>query len=492
MRRESTGALEAGRRASEPFSFGFAEVAVVRKRTHEIRDPIHTFIRIDSDEREALDSPPLQRLRHIHQLAMSHLVYPGATHKRFEHSLGVMELAGRVFDVITDLENVHRDSVGEIIPSRDQRGYWRRVLRMAALFHDVGHLPFSHAAEQELLPKEWNHERLTVEIIRSPAMLSLWGPMTPPLRWYDVARLAVGPKQWARYDKPSDVPDGAKVFTAWEEILAEIIVGDAFGVDRMDYLLRDAHHAGVAYGRFDHYRLVDTLRILPKEYEREGSQGEGSAEPALGVEEGGLHSAEALLLARYFMYTQVYFHPVRRVYDVHLKDFLSAWLKEHGTDGRFPTTVEGHLAITDNEVMGAILKATGNDGAPGHESARRILDRDHFRLLYKRYPDDIKDNPEAVDKVYRAALREFGPEAIRRDRRLPTSERPDFPVLTKDRRVSSSVAMSEVLQRLPAATFDYVFIDNRKKDEGEKWLKANRDEIIRPKEKEEDHGPTAT
>ena len=68
---------------------------------HEIRDPIHIFVRLDSDERRVLDSAPFQRLRHIHQLALTYLVYPGATHKRFEHSLGVMELAGRVFDIVT-------------------------------------------------------------------------------------------------------------------------------------------------------------------------------------------------------------------------------------------------------------------------------------------------------------------------------------------------------------------------------------------------------
>lgn len=68
---------------------------------HEIRDPIHSFIRLDSDEIKILNSRPFQRLRHIHQLAMTYLVYPGATHRRFEHSLGVMELATRIYDTIT-------------------------------------------------------------------------------------------------------------------------------------------------------------------------------------------------------------------------------------------------------------------------------------------------------------------------------------------------------------------------------------------------------
>ena len=125
---------------------------MVTKQFHEIRDPIHVFLRLDSDERKVLDARPVQRLRHVHQLAMSYLVYPGATHKRFEHSLGVMELAGRVFDVITADQNI-RDQVRRVVPEigrSDQRSYWRKALRMAALCHDLGHLPFSHAAEHEI------------------------------------------------------------------------------------------------------------------------------------------------------------------------------------------------------------------------------------------------------------------------------------------------------------------------------------------------------
>ncbi|TEB10432.1 hypothetical protein Pmgp_02341 [Pelotomaculum propionicicum] len=82
-------------------------VLLMTKIYHEIRDPVHVFIKLDNDERKVLNSFPFQRLRHIHQLAMSYLVYPGATHKRFEHSLGVMELAGRVFDIVTQEVNIH-------------------------------------------------------------------------------------------------------------------------------------------------------------------------------------------------------------------------------------------------------------------------------------------------------------------------------------------------------------------------------------------------
>ena len=141
---------------------------------------------------------------------------------------------------------------------------------MAALCHDMGHLAFSHSAEKELLPDGWDHERLTREIIISDVMASIWERVTPPLRQDDIIKLAVGPKKATDLD-----------FSYWEAILSEIIVGDAFGVDRMDYLLRDSHHTGVAYGKFDHYRLIDTLRILPTP---PSGEEDDSEEPALGVE----------------------------------------------------------------------------------------------------------------------------------------------------------------------------------------------------------------
>jgi len=198
---------------------------------------------------------------------------------------------------------------------------------MAALCHDIGHLPFSHAAEKELLPVGWDHERITREIILSDEMKAIWEKVTPPLRPEDIVKLAIGPK------KASDLD-----FSTWEIILAEIIVGDAFGVDRMDYLLRDSHHIGVAYGKFDHYRLIDTMRILPP---APSDQKEASNEPALGVEEGGIQSAEALMLARYFMYSQVYFHHVRRIYDIHLMDFLVRWLP----GGTFSTDINENTLL---------------------------------------------------------------------------------------------------------------------------------------------------
>src|SRR5947208_1767440 len=108
------------------------------KHLHEIRDPIHGFVYLDDAERRVLDSRPFQRLRHIHQLALTYLLYPAATHKRFEHSLGVMEVAGRIFDMVTHPAHVSGE-IRQLFPDLADEyklSYWRRVLRMAALCHD--------------------------------------------------------------------------------------------------------------------------------------------------------------------------------------------------------------------------------------------------------------------------------------------------------------------------------------------------------------------
>ena len=443
------------------------------KNTHEIRDAIHTFVQFDSHEHKVLDSRPFQRLRHINQLALTHLVYPGATHKRFEHSLGVMELADRIYRVVTDPENVN-DSVRGVLPTLgrpDELRYWRRVIRAAALCHDLGHLPFSHAGEKEgLLPDGWNHERLTVEFIRSQEMRDIWQELTPPLRTDDIAKLAIGAKEGAKFI--------GSVFSDWEAILAEIIVGDAFGADRMDYLLRDSHHMGVAYGRFDLYRLIDTLRILPPAPEETEIQ---SNEPTLGVEEGGLHSVEALLLARYAMFSQVYFHRVRRIYDIHLREFLKRWLP----GGQFSISVEDMLKSTDVEVMHALRQASLENSDLGL-LANRIIRRQHFRQLYQRNPDDIGEGIDAATAIYKAACEEFGSDNVRLDQDSKSGGTVEFPVLSRDGRIVSSVSLSQILENLPEAAIDYVFVEPSIQDDASEWLKRNRRDIIE-NAKEESH-----
>ncbi|MBX9911578.1 MAG: HD domain-containing protein [Beijerinckiaceae bacterium] len=426
------------------------------KHSHEFRDPIHTFITVRSDERKVINSRPFQRLRHIHQLALTYFVYPGATHKRFEHSLGVMHLASQIFDIITSQGNIH-SNIQYLIPDEDSLRYWRSVIRMAALCHDIGHLPFSHAAEHKLLPVDWDHERITKELILSDEMKHIWQNMTPPLRPEDVVRLAIGVKK---------APDLR--FSIWETILSEVIVGDSFGADRMDYLLRDSYRAGVQYGRFDHNRLINSIRILP-------TSEKGSAEPALGIEQGGKEAAESLILARYFIYKQVYFHHIRRVYDIHLIDFLQQWLPE----GRFRTDNDGHLMNSDAEVIAAIRQCAADPALPAHDPASRIQNRNHFRRVFSSVPGDKEGAIIQPGKaLYDRACAQFDPAKLRYDYVPPKVSSPDFPVLLYDGTVASCLSLSQVMENIPTMEVDSIYCCNAILPDVRQWLEQNKNQIL--------------
>ncbi|MFC4452280.1 HD domain-containing protein [Deinococcus sonorensis] len=409
-------------------------------RQHEIKDPVHGFLRLSEAERQLIDSAPVQRLRHIHQLALSFLVYPGATHRRFEHSLGVMHLAGRAFDAL--VRNQDRFEGALPPPAGLDLGYWRRVLRAAALLHDVGHLPFSHAAEA-LLPDGLDHEDVSGRLIRSG---HLAGPLAAlEVDPGDVARLAVG--------GPS--------LSAWEAALSSLIVGDAFGADRVDYLLRDAYHSGAVLGTFDAERLLDRLTLLP---------GAGGA-LQVGLHIGGLQAAEALLTTRDALYEGLYFHPVRRIYDHHLGQFLQEALGTpllpEGEAGRFSADLERHLSLSDNEVLTAIRRADRDPALPGHRWARRLLHREHFRLLYRsrQQPGD-----PAARQVAAQARERFGAEQVVYD---PVERRPgqlDFLLLTGGQ-VGQAREASRLLRDLPPISAEFVYVAPEVEEPARAWLK---------------------
>ena len=334
---------------------------------------------------------------------------------------------------------------------------------MAALCHDIGHLPFSHAAEK-LLPKSWDHEKISVEIIKSPEMRAIWESMTPPLHAEHIAKIAVGQKVLKQ-----------ESFTDWEAILSEIIVGNAFGADRIDYLLRDSHHAGVEYGKFDHHRLLDTIRILPNPHPQ-------SEEPVLGVQAGGVQSVQALLLARYFMYSQVYFHPVRRIYDNHLIDFLKKWLP----GGVFPTSPEEIQNFTDIDATNAILEAAKNPSQPGHDPARRIVKREHFKLIYTRNSSDVRKYPDPGTAIANSLEKKYGKENVHRDKYPGKDDVTDVNVLGSDGRVTLE---SELFESIPMLVVDKVYINPQKEEDAKGWLKNEIDNILCEAPKEEDtHG----
>lgn len=336
---------------------------------------------------------------------------------------------------------------------RDQKHqYWRQVVRLGALCHDLGHIPFSHGAES-LLPPGQHHENLSLSVIRSPLMRELFEHF--PVRADDVAKVAVGPEKWK-----------SATFSPWEELMSDIVTGDAFGVDRIDYLLRDSLHSGVAYGRFDHHRLIASLRILWDEEQQKA---------VIGIERGAIHAAEAMQLARYYIFEQLYYHRVRLALDAHLREYLRIFL-----EGAYPTDVESHLRLTDAHVLAQMQDDAANEAAESHPYASRILDRRFFRLLYDRRPEDLNANLQAVELVYGAAAAKFGSQRVIRETNIdparPESALPKpfrFAVERDDGSVVSSLQVSQILGRLPKAVYDIVFVAPEIQQQASEWLRNN-------------------
>lgn len=419
------------------------------KLIHEVRCGIHGFIRFNNLERKLIDSRPFQRLRDVHQLAMTYHVYPGATHTRFEHSLGVMEFAGRIFDSVFSEEKITgelKDRLGDHL-TKESLAYWRSVVRIAGLLHDIGHLPFSHAAE-DLLPDGWNHERVTAEMIRNSEIKDVLESVRPKVDPEDVVDLCWDAKKRAKIENDRDLPE-------WQAILSELITGNTFGADRIDYLLRDGLHAGVPYGRFGPDRLIQGLRLV--------------IDPSddtikVGLDFGAIHAAEALLLARYFMYTQVYLHDVRRVYDVHLKDYLKAWLP----GGRYPSDWKELLNMTDTEVISAMRADFADASSARHATVARVIGRRHYRTVFESKGDDfVKGEAMLIDLQDRLA-KEIGFDAIRRDWMTPKQEVNHFPVIDDESRVKDSTQVSHVIEKIPPVGFGFVFVDPEKVTMSEK------------------------
>lgn len=339
---------------------------------YEIRDPVHGFIRLNRLEWEVINQPVFQRLRRIRQLGWTDMVYPGAMHTRFEHSLGVMHVASRMFDALVR-------KCGDIL--RNEYGFddgslarQRRIVRLAALLHDLGHGPFSHAAE-ELLPDKpdksgpYEHEdysaaalkQCLADLVENHSESKLNG-----IRIENILEIFEGPARSA----------GTLV---WKDL-----VSGQMDADRMDYLLRDAHHAGVQYGRYDLDRVINTLRLCP-DAETEGHH--------IGVDEDGVHAVEGLLIARFMMFTQLYFHKTRAIYDYHLVECLRTLLED--IDGVFPppTIVDNFLEWDDWKVLGMISQ--GRSG----EHGRILQNRKHYRMVFATAEMVTDDEMDIVEEL---------------------------------------------------------------------------------------------
>ncbi|MCO4770301.1 MAG: HD domain-containing protein [Deltaproteobacteria bacterium] len=347
-----------------------------RARATEIRDPLHGAIRVTPRERAMLDHPLFQRLRHIKQLGFSDLSFPGATHTRYLHSIGALHLAGRAFDV------VFSGDVGRTV-SPERRAVLRDMVRTAALLHDVGHAPFSHASEYAMPPlaelavpvyaespelypptRQATHEDYTIKVITDSSLTRLVeGGGDFPAR-------AVAGLVDPRLPVDSSWYRGGGI--DWRPLLQQLISSE-LDVDRMDYLGRDSHFAGVHYGVFDVDWLVSNLAPHVR-----------GGRAWLGLSDRAIYAFDDFLIARYHMFLMVYFHYRSVAYEQMLHRFFHA-----GGDGwAFPTNIEDY-AFVDDATLFAHLRRSRDPWA------RRIVTRQEYKLLLERHgsPEDIDLSP---------------------------------------------------------------------------------------------------
>lgn len=356
-----------------------------------LRDPVHEYVRIEYEVIwKLLDTPEFQRLRRIHQLGGSYMVYHGAEHSRFSHSVGVYEIARRMINEVKGLKDVLNE-------------YEQIVVLCAALLHDVGHGPFSHAFESVT---GISHETMTIRII-------LEGPTLRPLLDSVSNTLANDICRVIDHSHP--------------KTLLTQMISSQIDADRMDYLLRDSYFTGVSYGEYDIERILRTLRI---ENDR------------LVIKESGMNAVEDYIMARYQMYWQVYYHPTSRAYEIMLlhifkriKDVYQSKQSLIQKNVLFvvpfvidqSVSLEDYLFLDDNSMIHGFKKlALQNEDVILKDLSTRLLNRDIFKfeendeVLYQEKEQLLKEKGYPID--YYLAIDSL-------------TQEPYLPYLTKDQQI---------------------------------------------------------
>jgi HD superfamily phosphohydrolase len=368
-----------------------------------LRDNLLGSVDISQLEDKVIDQAIFQRLRRIKQTAFLSFVFPGATHSRFEHSLGVMHLAEKAWAKLKDnqvrLKQAYRHNpMLEQIFASD---YILQILRLAALLHDVGHPPYSHSGERFLpglaqlladnpdLPpylknfyqnklaeskksggvqgkKAVRHEyyslllidRLLTQVYRDHPELSLKIPAQDVI---SVIMPEIDP-----------VPNSDLLRLKVNKLCNELVSGEV-DIDRMDYLQRDSNECGVVYGMFDRDRILDSLSL----YLDEGEQS-----LHLAIQFSGLAAYEDYLRARQSMYLQLYFHKTSVACEAMLK-----YLHKLCPHYRLPAKVDDYIKVDDAKMVEHLLAALQDSALnPSEKSEAKVMVEDVFyhRRLWKR------------------------------------------------------------------------------------------------------------
>ncbi len=310
-------------------------------RDKNFRDPIHGFIGVHEHELKIIEDPIFQRLRRIKQLSFGYYVYHGADHSRFGHSLGAMHLAERALQSIED----NTKKYGKPLKFSKED---RFAVRLAALLHDVGHKPFSHALDQtfcenhekysSLLVEEWFAPLIEAAGVNSELVAALIEGKADPTRNY----------------------------------LTYLIDGE-MDVDRLDFVARDSYYAGVKYGAYDLERLLETLFVDNNK---------------LAVLTDGSYAATQLIFARYFMYEQVYLHRTKRAFEGMANLLASHLLKDKKIyypkvkDLRKKKRIEEFVAYDDAWFLRGMFQSRSPDY---RRLAKDLAGRHHFKEIYNSF-----------------------------------------------------------------------------------------------------------
>ena len=319
------------------------------KKTYlDIIDPIHDFVRVNSNELKIIDTSIFQRLRRIRQLSGAHLIYPGAQHTRFEHSLGVMHIASMAGHALNEKGIVSSDNI--------------QNLRFAGLLHDIGHGPFSHLFEELLQKRKISHENIGRDIILKTQIGDLISANGFNKKF--ITELAFGDSKF--------------------QFMNEIISG-ALSADIMDYLLRDGYFTGAEHAKIDHNRLTYSLDVYKNK---------------LALEKSALVNFETMMISRYQMFKAVYFHKTVRAGEVMLLESMYLAEEELGLSS---ICLDEYLKLTDEVILSKLLNL------PERNSKLRIakkiatdyLNRNLFKSVF-----EVSVTGNAVTKKRMQSIRE--------------------------------------------------------------------------------------
>ncbi len=363
---------------------------------YEIRDPVHRTIEFTEREKMAIDHPFVQRLRFIRQLGMTFLVYPGAGHDRFSHSVGAMHVSGLAWKRIGETS-------GKIMKkyfSHSELDYLYEVLRFAALLHDIGHPPFSHVSEKFMprlgqlsLPTEWflnfdakrraKHEDYSALLIANMAVGEK--PILSASEAQDICSLVhhdcLPSSKWRETFGRSGGRGGI------HSLLRSLISGE-LDCDRMDYLLRDAHHTGATYGHYDMEHLISNLGVTLDK----------NNDLVLTLDASAVRAFEDFLLARYHMFLQVYLHKTTLVFD----HFLEQAIISGELNVNIPGEARDYVKLRDSTVIERLFAAAE---APQNQWSRRFIRRKPAKLA-------ISASRPAGKRILRFIEKEFSKKKI--------------------------------------------------------------------------------